>query len=281
MKLIDMTGQRYGRLVVDHYVGNSKWLCRCDCGNETIVSRSHLVKGDTNSCGCLRNENIQNLRFKDLKGMRFGWLVADEYLGGGKWLCKCDCGNTKIVKSNWITSGRMLSCGCREFELRSKSHSTHAKSKDRLYSVFYNMKGRCYNPNNKAYENYGGRGIKICDEWLNDFMEFYNWAISTGYDHNAPSGQYTIERIDVNGDYCPDNCCWVSISEQQKNKRCHGGAKSKSVALVDDNGEIIECFNSIKDASYTCHVSRSNISRVCNGVRDNTNGMHFRFIDNA
>lgn len=83
------------------------------------------------------------------------------------------------------------------------------------------MKGRCNNPNNQKYKDYGGRGIKVCDEWANDFMSFYIWAMNNGYDPDAPYGVTTIDRIDVNGDYCPDNCQWVDMKTQSQNKRAN------------------------------------------------------------
>lgn len=93
-------------------------------------------------------------------------------------------------------------------------NTTHGLSKTRVYKIFQYMKQRCYNPNKKEYKNYGGRGIKICDEWKEDFMNFYNWAMANGYDDTL-----TIDRIDVNGNYCPENCKWISKTLQNKNTR--------------------------------------------------------------
>ena len=80
------------------------------------------------------------------------------------------------------------------------------------------MKRRCYNRNDISYGNYGGRGVKICNEWM-DFVNFRDWAISTGYNESAPREQFSIDRIDVNGDYCPGNCRWVTLVEQRNNKQ--------------------------------------------------------------
>jgi hypothetical protein len=105
----------------------------------------------------------------------------------------------------------------------------HCCSKERLYMVWIGMKMRCYNPSNSNYKNYGARGIKICDEWINNYENFKAWAISKGYDSNAKQGQCTIERIDLNGNYCPENCTWKSIKEQNNNKRNN--------RIIEFNGE--------------------------------------------
>ena len=104
-------------------------------------------------------------------------------------------------------------------ELSKISSTKHGHSGDRLYKVWNGMRQRCYNKNNINYENYGGRGIEICQEWLDDFMNFYDWAMKNGYDYNAEFGECTIDRIDVNSNYEPSNCRWTSVVEQAKNKR--------------------------------------------------------------
>ena len=98
----------------------------------------------------------------------------------------------------------------------------------RLYQVWSNMKSRCNNPNNKRYKNYGGRGIKVCKEWEQDFKAFYDWAIMSGYDSNANFGECTIDRIDINGDYEPNNCRWISNKEQQSNRQNNRFIKYKN-----------------------------------------------------
>lgn len=105
----------------------------------------------------------------------------------------------------------------------------HCCSKDRLYQLWIGMKMRCYNPSNDSYKNYGGRGIQVCDEWKDDYESFKEWAMSSGYDVGAERGQCTIERINLNDNYCPENCTWKTMKEQNNNKR--------SNRLITFNGE--------------------------------------------
>lgn len=130
------------------------------------------------------------------------------------YLCKCDCGKETIIEKWHITSGRTKSCGCIQKESTSNLFSTHHLSKHQLYNTWCKMKERCYKPICKAYPNYGGRGIKVCDEWKNNFQNFYDWALSNGYKEDL-----TLDRIDVNGNYEPLNCRWISQKQQCNNKR--------------------------------------------------------------
>ena len=162
----------------------------------------------------------------NLAGQRFGKLtvikrVEDKILPSGRhttmWLCQCDCGNYTTVSSGHLRANKIKSCGCLIKEIASEINKTHGKAKSRLYNVWSSMKARCCNPNNNRYKNYGGRGIKVCDEWKNDFMNFHNWAMQNGYDETALRGKCTIDRINVNGNYCPENCRWVTMGVQLKN----------------------------------------------------------------
>lgn len=130
----------------------------------------------------------------------------------------CECG--KLFRTRWgnIKIGKTKSCGCRTTELKVKAMTTHGLSNRNkihpVYTTWYGIKSRCYNEKCIEYKNYGGRGIALCDEWLNDVVCFYNWAINNGWEKGL-----TIDRKEVNGNYSPGNCRWISNIEQQKNKR--------------------------------------------------------------
>lgn len=125
-----------------------------------------------------------------------------------KYYCKCYCGKETIVYKSSLTSGKIKSCGCYNKEI----NTTHGESKTKLYKVWQHMRERCYNNKTDRYKNYGGRGIKIYKPWL-DFLYFKEWALKTGYIDGL-----SIERIDVNDDYKPNNCKWIAINEQCHNK---------------------------------------------------------------
>ncbi len=148
---------------------------------------------------------------KDLTGQRFGRLTVLKYLGESKWLCQCECGNYSSPKGYNLTNGITKSCGCLQRDIVSKQSTKHGMADTRIYKIWRNMKQRCSNPNATKYEIYGGKGIKVCDEWLK-FMNFYNWSIANGYNDNL-----SIDRIDGDKDYTPENCRWVTYKVQGNN----------------------------------------------------------------
>lgn len=157
-------------------------------------------------------------QYKDQTGKRFGRVVVLERAensacGRTRQRCKCDCGKIFVTDTQNLVNGDCQSCGCLKKELLGSAHRTHGLSKEAIYAVWCDMRHRCENPNHHGYKYYGGRGISVCEEW-HKFEVFYAWAISSGYAKGL-----TIERKDVNDNYCPENCTWITMKEQMRNKR--------------------------------------------------------------
>lgn len=176
------------------------------------------------------------------------------------WKCLCDCGNEIVTGRNDLERGSCKSCGCYRREVTHNRMTTKRFSNIRLYNVYDNMKARCYRPNNIRYKNYGGQGITICDEWLgkNGFDNFCEWSLANGYDPNLPRGKCTIDRIDVNKGYSPQNCRWVDNVVQARNTR-----KNRWITI---NGET----HCLAEWSEITGISRKTIAkRVDNNCPEN------------
>jgi hypothetical protein len=152
----------------------------------------------------------------DIVGKRFGRLVVLSPIrknGRLKYKCQCDCGNITTVCRYNLLNGNTTSCGCYHREVISKIHRSHGSTPRRLYNIWTGMHSRCYDKNCSCYDRYGGRGIRICPEWRNDYPKFRDWSLSHGY-----SSDLSIDRINTNGDYSPDNCRWADVITQANNK---------------------------------------------------------------
>ncbi|NSW82555.1 MAG: hypothetical protein HPY90_04640 [Syntrophothermus sp.] len=161
------------------------------------------------------------MRKIDLVGKKFGRLTvigqADVKRRNLHWECQCECGNIVVVAGVNLKNGHTRSCGCWKNELMEtfgRRTTTHGLKRHRLYRIWSKMKERCNNPRSKFYELYGGRGIKVCEEWANDFQAFYDWAMANGYREGL-----TIDRKNNDGDYEPENCRWVTRKIQNNNVR--------------------------------------------------------------
>lgn len=237
----DLKGQKFGYLTVLECterravrpcgaVSGYIWKCQCECGKIIEVEGSRLTSGKKQSCGCKHYNIVSNkLRKGDITGKKFGRLTVIKWLPLEKrdpkhlhdsYLCKCDCGNYIQTRANQLETGNKKSCGCYHEEYshsRKVTHQTHNASYTRLYKVWMVIKDRCTNPNNKSHARYYDRGIRLCDEWF-DFEVFREWALKNGFDENAPQGKCTIERVDNNKGYSPDNCIWADAKVQRRNQ---------------------------------------------------------------
>ncbi len=183
----------------------------------------------------------------DLTGQKFGeWTVLKRSekatSGNYKWLCRCSCGTEKDVDGNSLRSGK--STKCRQCAV---PHNRTKYTGDSIQTTFSGMKARCYDGNHKSYDNYGGRGIKIYTEWLNDPTSFYNWAYENGYDAGM-----TIERIDSDEGYNPSNCKFIPLKEQSSNRRSNN--------YIDIGGQV-------KTLSEWCRIYKINRNTVKSRIR--------------
>ena len=217
-------GTKVGRwtILTDSWkVGTNYYVrCKCDCGTERDVTTSSLSGKNprSQSCGCLARELVSGVKRQIPVGTVFGRLevVGDTFRSGDDTLVpvRCSCGVEKAIRRYSLESGAVVSCGCYNVEKSksAKSNLTHGLSKSNIYNSWASMKARCLNPRDANYHNYGGRGIIICDRWLESFQNFLE---DMG---ERPEG-LSLERLDVDGNYEPSNCVWASPTEQCFNRR--------------------------------------------------------------
>ena len=200
---------------------------KCDCGNIFRANLDNVKYGNTTSCGC-RSKKLKKLpsHIKGIKVVKDLGMSSEFKKPKRKALFECECGNIFEAKINAIKSGQKKSCGC----LKHKpSTYTHLKTKHPLYRKWSGMITRCTNKKERTWRRYGGRGIKVCDEWRNDFMSFYEWAIKSGYKDGL-----TLDRIDNNGNYEPNNCQWITMEENSiKDRRSTYLYKNKQKEICE------------------------------------------------
>lgn len=199
----------------------------------------------------------------NLTGQRFGLLtvigIDDRGTKKTYWMCQCDCGNVKSVRSDSLLSGAVKSCGClkkKQDRLNLTANHSHKMSGTRIYHEWQGIKGRCFNKNDARYARYGGRGITVCDEWRNDFQSFYDWAMANGYSDNL-----TIDRKDNDGNYCPENCRWVDDQTQARNR-----SSNISITIGNSTRPLME-WCEIFGLDFQSTVARYHRNRTC-GLED-------------
>lgn len=218
MKRLNLVGLKIDNIEVIEfaYVKNRHtfWKCKCVCGNEIIVSSQNLVRGFPKSCGCIDKHTIV--------GEKIGKLTVLErtdkrYRGNVVYKCICECGNICYKsRASLIKNSGIKGCGC--YEPKKKYYNKNA----RLYQLWCCIKKRCLDERPKTAKTYKLRGITICDEWKKDFNKFQEWALQNGYrEEILPNGlnKWTIDRIDTNGNYEPNNCRFITVKQQARNTR--------------------------------------------------------------
>lgn len=235
-------GDRFERVVIIERTNDkiyascrkAQYVVACDCGTTKVVFGNNLLTGNTTSCGC-RNRDILVARVIDLTGQRYGRWVVRQRVGNvlcglqslPTWAVTCDCGTEAVVRGDLLRAGHSTSCGCKRVDALREASTTHGHAPTGnvhpLYRTWQNMIQRCSNPDNPSWTYYGGRGITVCERWRGA-NGFPNFLIDMGDKPASPDGwvsnrpYWTLDRIDPDGNYEPDNCRWADPVTQSSNQ---------------------------------------------------------------
>jgi hypothetical protein len=219
------------KVVAFHKTGNKNlWVCECQlCHSTHIRVPSAVKRGVAPRCICQHQKYDASW-----VGKKYGNLEIIEYKKS-RFVCRCNCGKEITVVPSNLIRGKIVSCGCVNAMKTSDRMTVHGDCKNgnraRLYRIYRGMIDRCTNPKSDNYANYGGRGIDICADWTNNYIAFREWALNNGY-----SDELSIDRIDNDKGYSPDNCRWTTLGVQRANQRPHKEHSKKIVWEI--NGEI-------------------------------------------
>lgn len=227
-----------------NYAGCNRWVveCLCSCGKEKTVREDVLRKGEIKSCGCMPRGPVPKPYAPKVFGRlatigpNFKKPVGNRYVYYAP--CLCECGKTVTVQVSALHSGKTKSCGCLGRELTQRRNTKHGAYESPLYHIWINMIARCYDAASEAYARYGGRGIKVCQRWLDPAEGIHNFSQDIG---PRPSASHTLDRKNNNGDYEPDNCRWATKVEQSRNRRTnlvltHAGKSQCASAWAEELG---------------------------------------------
>lgn len=257
----DLTGQIFARLTVQEFSHTvvqgrqSYWKCSCSCGNHSIVTSGNLKSGAVKSCGCLKleaNSERHRDRAQAYEGLRFGLLVIESVEsceGGTKCRCICDCGKSTVKTLTLVVNGKIRSCGCLVTNGRKRQTPTREITGTPTHTSWLAMLSRCHNPNHHAYDRYGGKGITVCDRWK-ESSGFLNFFLDMGL---RPDGK-SIDRIDNNGNYTPENCRWATRSEQNRNR--------KTTPLYEYEGRMVSCAELSEISAFSRNTIRDRIKNL-------------------